>query len=258
MKNPVLLLPLSLMLMILACQPGKLLKKDNTAAADSVLYYEQKDLDDPFLDTVFQEQDQPVTISRTLYPPPVPPEPVQRLREIEGFRVQIFAGIDSLNAMPVLGEAEGLTGDSVYFFLDRGLFKIQIGDYQFRYKADSAKTYFRQNGFPGAWVVQRPVLIPIAADSLMAEEQPSDSDSSDLLIGESEGSYKIQVMAVNDEAKARLIAADLRSEENYNAFYEHSGNLYKIFVGYFKSETKAREVLRLVRDQGYPDAWLVR
>ena len=171
MKNSVFLLPLFLMLVVLAWQPGKLLKKDNTAAADSVLYFEQKDLDDPFLDTVFQEQDRPVTVTRTLYPSPVSQEPVPRFREIEGFRVQIFAGIDSLNALPVLDEAEALTTDSIYFFLDKGLFKIQIGDYQFRYKADSARTYFRQNGFPGAWIVQRSILIPIVSDSLMDEEQ---------------------------------------------------------------------------------------
>jgi hypothetical protein len=248
----------ALVFLTTACQPGKAVKKDEIVPVDSVLYFEQKDLDDPFLDTVFDQPDQPVTIEKKLVPPPVPPAVPPRFREIEGFRVQVFAGLDSVNALPVLDQASALTGDSIYYFEDNGLFKIQIGDYQFRYKADSARTYLRQNGFTGAWVVQRPILIPVSSDTLALFAAGSDTlQKAAGLIGDPNGRFKIQIMALADEAKARLTAAALRSDQNYNAFYEQSGSLYKLFVGYFNSEERAREVLEQLRENGYPDAWLV-
>jgi len=257
MKTLVLLYPVILLLVLAACQPRSAVHKTETADVDSVLYFQQRDLDDPFLDTVFNSPDEPVRIETRLLPPPVPPEIPPRFKEIEGFRVQVFAGIDSLNSLPVLDQIMGLTGDSVYYFLDKGLYKIQVGDYQFRYLADSAKTWFRQSGFPGAWVVQRPILIPITADSLGGPPMTVDSTASTGLIGAEAGKYRIQLMATTDAEKARLTAAALRSENNYNAFYEQSGGLYKLYVGNFNSEDEARKVLQDLRENGYPDAWLV-
>ncbi len=255
----IILIPLYfiILLAISACQPGTAVRKESTAAIDSVLYFQQLDLNDPFLDTVFDDPDQPVTVEKVLIPPPVPPALPPRFKEIEGFRVQIFAGIDSINALPVVDQAAGLTPDSVYFFPDKGLFKIQIGDYQFRYKADSARTFFRQNGFPGAWIVQGPILIPIASDAMGVIPSMTNATGTTDLTGLESGPYKIQVMATNDAEKARLTAALLRSQNKYNAFYEQVGNLFKLFVGYFRSESQAREVLNKLRDGGYPDAWLV-
>ena len=257
MKILIFILMLVLLIVISACQPAPMVKKEEKALADSVLYFQQLDLNDPFLDTVFNEPDKPVSIQKELAPPPPPPEVIPRFKEIEGFRVQIFAGIDSVNALPVLQQAETLTNDSIYYYSDKGLFKIQIGDYQFRYKADSARTYFRRSGFDGAWVVQRQILIPVDPDSLTISEILPDTTVAVGLIGEATGRYKIQIMALGDIEKVRLTAAALRSEYNYNAFYEQSGSLYKVFVGFFNSESSAREVLQKLRENGYPDAWLV-
>ena len=41
------------------------------------------------------------------------------------------------------------------------------------------------------------------------------------------------------------------------AFYEQSGNIFKIFVGYFEKENDARAALESIREERYPDAWLV-
>jgi cell division septation protein DedD len=71
------------------------------------------------------------------------------------------------------------------------------------------------------------------------------------------GKYKIQVFASNSEAKANLTILDVKEINNYNAFYEKSGNLYKVFVGYFKLEQEARKALEDLRKNGFPDAWLV-
>ncbi len=257
MKTIILLLSIGVMILITACQPRTTFKKDDSAAADSILYFQPIDLDDAFLDTIFSEPDRALTLEKQLVPPPIPPKVPARFKEIEGFRVQIFAGIDSINALPLLDQVANLTTDSIYFFRENGLFKIQAGDYQFRYKADSAKTHFRQNGFPGAWVVQRLILIPAAPDSVSGFLAGPDTSDVLPLIGEETGRYKIQVMATADPEKARLTVAALRSRDNYNAFFEQNGNLYKIFVGFFTVENRAREVLQTLRNGDYPDAWLV-
>ena len=44
---------------------------------------------------------------------------------------------------------------------------------------------------------------------------------------------------------------------NGKAFYESSGNIFKVFVGYFNKEDDARAALESIREGNYPDAWLV-
>jgi len=76
----------SILIILTACQPKTAYDKDETAAVDSAFYYVQKDIDDPFLDTVFQAPDGTVNLKMDVYPPPVQKP---KFKEIEGFRIQI-------------------------------------------------------------------------------------------------------------------------------------------------------------------------
>ncbi len=71
------------------------------------------------------------------------------------------------------------------------------------------------------------------------------------------GQYKIQIMATGSEDRAQAKVEEIKGSTAYSAFYEKSGNLFKVFVGYFKQEAVAREALSDIRGNGYPDAWLV-
>jgi hypothetical protein len=255
MKNSLLFLVISSSLIIfIACQPKAIIKNDDTAMIDSSFYYVQQDINDPFLDTVFQDPDKPIQLEKTIYPPPVQ---APKFKEIEGFRVQIFAGVDSLNALTARAQALEIVTDSVYLFSDKGLIKIQVGDYPYRFSADNARDKFKNNGFTGAWVIQRQILIPMEAaaepDSLLPAitAQPSTSDAPE------KEKYKIQVLATASEERVTEIVTDIKQNLGFNTFSEKSGNLFKVFVGYFKEETEARNVLEKVRKNGYPDAWLV-
>ena len=42
------------------------------------------------LDTIFQDPDQSLTLTKDVFPPP---QPEPKFMEIEGFRIQIFAGM---------------------------------------------------------------------------------------------------------------------------------------------------------------------
>jgi len=245
------------LLILAACQPKIAKKTDDTAAVDSAFYYVQKDIDDPFLDTVFQTPDASVHLKKEVYPPPVQKP---KFKEIEGFRVQIFAGIDTINALSARSQAARLVPDSVYLLNDKGLLKIQVGDYPYRFQADKIRDHFRREGFPGAWVILRTILIPFESDTVSVD----DSVKSDIAMSAQsatnpveQGKFKIQIIAIAAEGRAKEIVDKVKQIMNYPAFYEKSGNLYKVFLGYFKEESTAREALMKARASGYPDAWLV-
>jgi hypothetical protein len=248
------------MVILNSCQPQAAKRTEETAAVDSAFYYVQKDIDDPFLDTVFQAPDSSIALKKEVYPPPAQKP---KFKEIEGFRVQIFAGIDTLNAIATRSQAATIVPDSVYLLKDQGLLKVQVGDYPYRYQADKVRNQFRKEGFGGAWVILRTILIPFEADTSGSVQVLTDSNTVDQPIAPvaepavEQGKYKIQIIAIASEDKATAIVENLKQNMNYQAFYEKSGNLYKVFVGYFKEEATAREALGKMRESGYPDAWLV-
>jgi hypothetical protein len=242
-----------------ACQPGNLTRKNDQVPVDSSLYFQQVEVKDAFMDTVFSPGVQAATLSmKVVPPPPAEPEP-PRFKEIEGFRVQVFAGLDSLNAILSARQCRNTTNDSIYLFKEKQLYKIQIGDYPYRYQADSSKMSWRKNGFPGAWVVKRPVLIPIADEEIKTPTAPVISTASSNHENQERpaGKYKIQVMATATMERAQLLVNDLVTRNKFPAFTEKSGTIYKVMVGPFSSEAQARQVLESLRKSGYPDAWLV-
>ena len=238
---------------IISCQPRTAVKTESVSAPDSVFYFEQADLSDPFLDTIFQKPDQTMALNKRLYPPASTPAIPPRFKEIEGFRVQVFAATDSVNARSTRNELMSMVEDSVHFFPEKGLYKIQVGDYQWRYQADAMKTQMRQNGYPGAWVIQRMIIIPAAtADTTITPiEQMTQSEPQD------SGKYKIQVIVTGSRTRADEIMQQMRTQIESPVFSEQSGNLYKVFVGPFTDEAEARAQLARVRSLGYSDAWLV-
>jgi len=244
------------LLILTACQPQTAVKNDQTATVDSSFYYVQKDIDDPFLDTVFQAPDRTVNLKKDIYPPPIQKP---KFKEIEGFRIQIFAGVDTLNALSTRSQATTVVPDSVYLLDDQGLLKVQVGDYPYRYQADKVRDLFRREGFPGAWVILRTILIPFKADTTDSTLSAPDSIMVTQPVEQSvePGKYRIQIIAISSEDRAIAIVDNMKQNLNYQAFYEKSGNLFKVFVGYFKEEDTARNALEKLRESGYPDAWLV-
>ncbi len=254
--STIIFLTSTVLLFLLSCQPKTLTKADETSMVDSSFYYVQEDISDPFLDTIFQEPDQAINLKKEVYPPPLQKS---KFKEIEGFRIQIFAGIDTINALSSRSQAADLVSDSVYLFADKGLIKVQVGDYPYRYQADTMRDKFKKNGFPGAWVILRTILIPAdtsATDETLplAESKPNEEP---LTKATGTGKFKIQIIATGSEDKAGEIINEITGQLNLSAFSEKSGDLYKVYVGYFKEEQKAREALKKIREGGYPEAWLV-
>jgi len=244
---------LSIVLIFIACQPKQVVRSDDPGTPDSVLYFQPIDISDPFLDTIFQDPDRNLALSKEVYPPPEPGRVQKGFKEIDGFRVQVAAATDSLNALDIRDQARLLTSDSIHLVFEKGLYKIQIGDYQFRHQADAQKTKMRQNGFPGAWVLQRRITIPVDSTDFTIDQGDTATVAKQLVTGK----YKIQLIATGSRERAEEIISEMQTNTSYHIFYEPIGNLFKVFVGYFETEQAAREALAKIRNSGYPDAWLV-
>ncbi len=250
------LVALSALFLLQNCQPNGLLRKSSAEAkADSVLFYKQADVHDPFLDSLQTHPGDSATLKTVLLPPPPPAAPPYK--EVDGFRVQIFAGMDSLRALSQRTAARALTADSVYLTKDRGLFKIQVGDYLYRMSADSANRYFHVKGYKGAWVVKRKIRIPTHNKADTANTAGSQLNSMIANPRTTTGKITIQVLATGDEARALQVVSQLQKTFSAPSYYKRSGGLYKIFVGKYKTREEAEAALKRVRQKGFPDAWLV-
>lgn len=232
------------LMLLFGCSSQVAFTTKKAADVDSVLFYQQKDLDDPFIDSVLSNPGDSASISAILTPAP-PPPPADTLRQIDGFRVQVFAGIDSLRAKTVQLSTAQLVTDSTYLVKDNGLFKIQVGDYLYRSDADSVQRLLTISNLKGHWVVKRKIFV---RDSVTENVQST-------LVEEFK--FKIQIIATSDESRALTLIGELQSKFSYPSFYLPSGSVYKVFVGKFKSREQAQKALTQIREQGYPDAWLV-
>ena len=224
--------------------------EDAKAKPDSFLFYQPENINNSFLDSMSTSYDKEISLKMQLLPPP--PAPAPKTKKIDGFRVQLFAGLDSLNAASILPRLEN-SQDSLYFFKEKELFKIQLGDYMYRNDADMKVLALRKQGFNGAWVVQR--LVNIAVDSL-AIKPAADSLKQSSKISQ-EYPFKIQVLVTSDLEKAKNLVSELGASYKQPGHFVQSGSLYKVFLGQFKERGDAQKLLTKIKNEGFPDAWLV-
>ncbi|MBD3225656.1 MAG: hypothetical protein GF313_13085 [Caldithrix sp.] len=237
-------------IVLVACNPQAVMReRQGKAEVDSVLFYKKHDLSDPFIDAILSTPSDHAELHKTLVPPPAP---VPRYKQIDGFRVQIFAGFDSLKANSLQYRLNQEMQDSVYIKHEEELYKVQIGDFHYRPQADKLKRSLKNNQFPGAWTVQTIIQVPITAQDTTAlsnNTSPTDTVSDEF--------FKIQVFATDDEAKALTMLQDLRSKFGLPVYYSKADILYKIFIGKFKTRLETEKKLKSVQKAGYTDAWIV-
>ncbi len=244
-----LLISALFLLIILACQPGirDQRRAMNVAPAiDSTLYYPTKTVQNSFLTSLISGKDTTVSLSLTLLPPPPPPPP--KFDWVDGFRIQLFAGSDSLNTRVLFNKTKMIVPDSVYFFREAGLYKIQIGDFLIRNEADLRLLKLRQKNLKGMWVVARKIkktkMLPLVRTGHETKNTAAP--------------FSIQVMVTSDTTQAQKLTESLQKELDMPAFFLHKDAVFKIYIGHFTSHTQADSSLQIVRKKGYPDAWIFK
>lgn len=224
------------------------LNSKHASNADSVLFYEQANLPNPFLDSLTSGLGNRIQLSATLFPPP---PVVPKFKEIEGFRVQVSASTDSLKSIGLLNELSSFINDSIHLVKDKELFKVQVGDFPYRIEADSVVQVLRHHRIQGAWVVQGKILIPRSeANSPVIPEKPVQPADTLTL-------FSIQILATQDEANALAQVARLQQKVPWPVFYKQAGDLFKVFCGKFSSRNEADQALQKIKSIGLKDAWIV-
>ncbi len=231
----------SLFVLLVGCASQAVFTVKNSAEPDSVLFYQQQSVSDPLLDAILSDPGDSAEIFIDLLPPP----PADTVRLAEGFRVQISAGLDSARAAIMSQKISAVLQDSVYLFKEKGLFKVQTGDFLYRPQADSVQRELTIRSFPGTWVVKRMV---IARDSVSAPSQTSKAQ---------DFKYTIQILATTDESRALELISKLQNQFKLPAYYKNMASVFKVFVGKFSNRPDAAKFLKVVRKSGFPDAWIV-
>ncbi len=238
LKQPIKFL--ALILFLFSCQPG-LVKKQapSEAAVDSVLFYQKKDIADPLIDGLLLNDKPTVTLKTVLRPAP---KPKPTVKPAQGYRVQVFASTDSLNAQKQKEKLIPAIKEKIYLIHEKNLYKVQVGDFLWRPPADSLRDRIKKLGFHGAWVVQRSIFIPIDSN----QTPPANSTF-----------FKIQVFVTGDQAKAQNIVKQLQKEFQHPVYFRKQGNVFKVFLGKFTTRDRAENILKKVKNLGYSDAWIV-
>jgi hypothetical protein len=83
------------------------------------------------------------------------------LREMPGFRVQIFVGGDEFEARQMEEQALMSFDESVYLIFDSPNYKIRIGDCKTRTEANELRQRAVGSGYKDAWVVQCKIVTTI-------------------------------------------------------------------------------------------------
>ena len=249
MKSVSLLL---LVVLFYACNPQNIRRErgeQTQAPPDSFLYYQPVALENAFLDSMNTKYDQEVSLKMRMVPPPPPPAPKVKL--VDGFRIQLFAGADSMNVLTSAENIKRTLSDSVYFFKEKNLFKIQLGDFLYRNDADLRLMDLRSHGYPAAWVVKTMINIPV--DSATTSNIQADSTQ----VISQDAKFKIQVLVTSSIEKAENVVEQLKAQFKQESYFIKSGTFYKIYLGRFGAREQAEKTLSQVKTAGYSDAWLV-
>jgi hypothetical protein len=86
-------------------------------------------------------------------------------KQVNGFRVQIFAGADEQTARLVEEEARFEFDTSVYLAYDPPNYKVRLGDFAERSDAEKIRREAYRKGYRDAWVVPDQVWIGLPAES---------------------------------------------------------------------------------------------
>jgi hypothetical protein len=233
------------LIVLTSCKTTSLLHNENEENLRESMYFEEEMIADPFLDSLATNRFQAVILKKRLLPPPPPPP--SKFKQVEGFRIQVFAATDSLQAQQIQNSLKRFTNDSVYRFLERGLYKVQLGDYLYRTTADSVRRAALKTGYNGAWVVRKMINTPADNHPKQIENNKNNTNK-----------FSIQLAAYSQKADAETEAHRLNETFSKPILVKRAGHLYKLYYGQFKSKAEAKKYLQTVQKKGFSQAWVTK
>jgi hypothetical protein len=78
---------------------------------------------------------------------------------VMGYRVQLFVSTNYYEALALRDSAAAKMTENVYFDYEQPYYKIRLGNFTEREKAEGVKERAKSLGYPDAWVIQTKVII---------------------------------------------------------------------------------------------------
>jgi len=176
----------------------------------------------------------------------------------KGYRCQAFAGASLANAQQVAARLRSLDFDSVYVFKsERGLYKVQIGDFDNREGAVELLDRLRNAGIKNAWIVESDIRIAKSPEEKGAFEDQKNSRQQQFDL-EQEFFYAIQVFATGDSLKALKLREVFQTETQNPAEVVREDSIWKVLIGRFKQRSEAEQLLKSLKRRRFVDAWITQ
>lgn len=148
--------------LLLSCSSSRKATRENTSEKKSPHYDESFDpvrLNDDKID--FKEEPKPTSNNARIDRIDISKKPTEiEDKLVDGFRIQLFATKDIESATVAKKEAQFVfMGDSlnVYVEFDSPYYKLRIGDFQDRDKAEEFREIAREKGYASSWIVKTKV-----------------------------------------------------------------------------------------------------
>lgn len=175
---------------------------------------------------------------------------------VDGYRIQVAALSDSGKARMIAEKLKSAVNDSVYVEFEKGLYRIQFGDYQKRIIAETKVDSMRKWGWPESWIVTRKVKkYLINSDRIKTVVRADSSGTSSAGVFQGKIAYAIQLGAFSSRVSAESFIKKNLAQFS-NAYIIQSGNLFKVLIGPYGDEKSARNMLLKIQQAGFSDAWL--
>jgi hypothetical protein len=170
--------------------------------------------------------------------------------ETSGYRVQTFAGSDRENAEKMATRLINLNLDSVYVIEEKGLYKVQIGNFTEKLEAEKMLDLLRFQDMSNTWIVETLIHVP---------KQPVAPPVTTTFDTESSSpNFAIQLFVTKDKRKAEEFSEKFSEELGDSSRVFQTAEFWKVLSGRYIQESKARERLEEIRNSGYPDAWITQ
>jgi hypothetical protein len=173
---------------------------------------------------------------------------------VDGYRIQVAAISDRNHAEEIAEKLKQAVPDSVYVEYEKGLYRIQFGDYQDRIVAETKVDSMRKWGWPESWIVTRKVkkflLKKVTSPDTVKVQRETKPH-----FRPSQLQYAIQIGAFSSGQSAKRFIREHLSAFS-NVMILQRGTLYKVLIGPYRSEKEARIQLHAIQQAGFNDAWL--
>jgi cell division septation protein DedD len=151
------------------------------------------------------------------------------------WRVQLTALSDRQKAEDEVAQYSAKRPEPTFVVEAAGLYKVQVGNYEFRVKADQLLYDLKKIGITGAWVVQANEFVPKRAAAPQQSKLPK---------------YHVQLGSFSARENAEAFIEKARQLYSGTLLVHEEKSVYKVFAGEAETRESIDKIKRLLGNLG--------